>query len=337
MAKDNGFIELKKQIRDNEIKNLYLFFGDETYIKEVYIKKIKDLIPDGGFADFNHILLDEKDLTFDAIDDTFESYPMFSEKKLIIIKNSGIFSKPKEEIKNFWIEKLKNIPDYVTLLFDETAIDKRSSLYKQVDKSGMVVEFEYLSETDMIAWLEREARNHKKIISKNNAHYMVNICDSGLSYVKNELDKLINFCETEITLADIERIVSKSLSIKVFELTDAIMEKNADTAISIANDLKTVKESAFKILYLLSSTFDKMLHSKLMLKEGRTHNEIAEKTGLRPFLVRKYLDGAKKFSEDYLTDRIIKVAEIDLLIKEGQIPEWTALEQYILESVEKVN
>ena len=337
MAKDNGFIELKKQIRENSIKNLYLFFGDESYIKEIYIKKFKELIPDGGFSDFNHIIIDEKDLTFDAIDDAFESFPMFSEKKLIIIKNSGIFSKPKEEVKEFWTARLKSIPDYVTLIFDEASIDKRSSLYKQVDKSGLTVEFEYLSETDMVAWLEREARNHKKILSKENARYMANICDSGLTFVKNELDKLINFCDSEITLSDIDRIVAKSLTIKIFELTDAIMEKNSDKAIAIASDLKTVKESAFKILYLLSSTFDKMLHSKLMLKEGRTYDEIAEKTGLRPFLVRKYLDGAKKFSEDYLTDRVIRIAEIDLSIKEGQIPEWTALEQYILESVEKVN
>ncbi len=337
MAKDNGFIELKKQIREGELKNLYLFFGDEIYIKEIYIEKIRELVPDGGFADFNHITIDEKDLTFDAIDDALESFPMFSEKKLVIVKNSGIFSKPKEEVKEFWASRLKNIPDYVTVLFDETSIDKRSSLYKQIDKLGLSVEFEYLSETDMIAWLEREARNHKKIISKDNARYMVNICDNGLSYVKNELDKLINFSDTEITLTDIDRIVAKSLSIKVFDLTDAIMLKDADKAISIADDLKTVKESAFKILYLLSSTFDKMLHSKLMLKEGNTYNEIAEKTGLRPFLVRKYLDGAKKFSEDYLTDRIIRVAEIDLSIKEGQIPEWTALEQYILESVDRVN
>ena len=337
MAKDNGFIELKKQIRDNDMKNLYLFFGDEIYIKDVYIKKIKELIPDGGFADFNHIILDEKDITFDAVEDAFESFPMFSEKKLIILKNSGIFSKPKEDVKEFWAQKLKNIPDYVTIIFDESAIDKRSSLYKQVDKSGMCVEFEYLSETDMVTWLEREARNHKKILSKSNAQYMANICDSGLSYVKNELDKLINYSDTEITLTDIEKIVAKSLTIKVFELTDAIMAKDADTAIAIANDLKTVKESAFKILYLMSSTFDKMLHSKLMLKEGRTYNEIAEKTGLRPFLVKKYLDGAKKFSEDFLTDRIIKIAEIDLNIKEGLIPEWTALEQYIIESVQMSN
>lgn len=336
MAKDTGFIELKKQIRDNTIGNLYLFFGDEVYIKDIYIGKIKEIIKDAGFPDFNHIVIDEKDVSFDVIDDALESFPMMTEQKLVIIKNSGIFYKANETVKEYWSNRLKDIPDYVTLLFDETELDKRSSLYKLLQKSGMAVEFEYLSETDMVSWIEREARKYKKTISRNNAQYMAGICDEGISYVKNELDKLINFCDSEITLSDIDRMVSKSLTVRVFELTDSIMTGNANLAVSLMNDFKTVKESAFKILYLLSGTFDKMLRSKLMLAEGASYGEIAEKTGLKPFLVKKYIESGKRFKEDYLVERIMRVADIDLSIKEGSIDEWTALEQYVIESVEKV-
>ncbi len=336
MAKDNGFIEFKKDIRENKIRNLYLFFGDEVYIKEAYINKLKEIIDDGGFPDFNHIFIDEKETNFTAINDAIEGFPMMSEKKLVILKNSGIFSKPKEDVREFWLRRINSIPEYVTLVFDEETIDKRSSLYKQTAKSGLLVEFEFLAEADMIAWVEREARNHKKVISKNNAAYMVSICDEGLSYVKNELDKLINFCEQEITLSDIDRLVSKSLSVRVFELSDAIMLKNSNKALSLINDFKTVKESAFKILYLLSGTFDKLLRIKLMLEDGASLSDISEKIGLKPFIVKKYIDSGKKFSKDYLIERIMRVAEIDLSIKEGIIDEWTALEQYVMESVNNV-
>lgn len=332
MAGNTGFIELKKQIKDKNLKNLYLFFGDEEYIKNIYIDKIKELIPDGGLPDFNHISMDEKDLSFDAIDDALESFPMMTEKKLVIIKNSDIFYKTKEDIKEFWIKRLKDIPEYVTLIFDEGKIDKRSSLYKTVSKFGLGVEFEYLSETDMVLWIEREVRKNKKTITRNNAQYLAGVCGSGLSYVKHELEKLIDFSENEITLSDIDRTVAKSLDIRVFELADAIMNGNADYAVSLMNDFKTVKESAFKILYLLSGTFDKMLRSKLMLAEGASFNEIAEKTGLKPFIARKYAENGKKFKENYLIERITRVADIDLDIKEGNIDEWIALEQYVREN-----
>ena len=336
MAKDNGFSELKKQIKDNSLKNIYLFFGDELFIKEIYIKKLREMLVDPSLEDFNFALLEGKNMNLDAVDDALESFPMMAEKKLVLIKNSGIFSKPKEEIKEFWQSRIKSLPDYVTLLFDEADIDKRSALYKSVQSAGHTVEFEYLEEADTIAWIEREARAAGKTITKENARYMVNICSDGLTAIRNELDKLISFCDNEITLSDIDRLVAKSFSVRVFELTDAIMAKDADKATTLLFDFKTVKESAFKTLHLLLGTFEKMLHAKLLLGEGATQNEIAEKLGLRPFLVRKYLDSAKRFSEDYLTDRIMRVAEITFSIVEGAVDEWTALEQYVLESVEKV-
>ncbi len=334
MAKDNGFTELKKQIKENNIGRLYLFFGEEEYVKQVYVEKMKEIIDDAGFADFNHITIDEKDLEPDFVNDALESFPMMTERKLIIIKNSGIFQKAREDVKEFWSKRLKNIPDYVTLVFDETGVDKRSVLYKTAAKEGLAAEFEYLSETDMVAWVEREARRNKKTISRNSAAYMVGICDEGLSYVKNELNKLISFCDSEITVSDIERIVAKSLSVRVFDLTDAIMAGDADKAVALTEDFKTVKESAFKILYLLSGTFDKCLRTRLMSAEGASYGDIAEKTGIKPFLVRKYMENGRKFGEDYLVGRIMRVAEIDLSIKEGEIDEWTALEQYVLESLE---
>lgn len=334
MAKENEFITLKKQIKEKKPSNLYLFFGDEIYVKNVYVKKIKELIDDGGFPEFNHILIDDRSAGFDAIDDAIESFPMMAEQKLIIIKNSGIFAKANEETKEYWTNRLNKLPEHVTLLFDETDVDKRSSLYKVISKSGLAVEFEYLSETDMVLWIEREVKQYSKTITRNNAQFMAGICDKGLSYVKHELDKLISFCDKEITQSDIDRLVAKSLDIRVFELTDAIMTRDANTAVTLINDLKTVKESAFKILYLISGTFDKMLRSKLMLSQGGTINEIAEKTGLRPFIVKKYIEKGRNFNENYLINRIMRVADIDLSIKEGSINEWTALEQYIIESIE---
>lgn len=333
---DTEFMKLKNQLKEGKLGNLYLFFGDENYIKEVYLEKIKAAVDDGGFPDFNHITIDEKDLTYDAADDALESFPMFVEHKLVIIKNSGIFSKPKEETKKFWEKRLKEIPNYVTLVFDEEAIDKRSTLYKLTAKTGLCVEFAYLKDVDIASWIEREARHAGKKISKNSAAYMASVCDNGLSYVKNELDKLIDYCDEEITVSDIDRVVAKSLDTKVFELTDAIMAKDAAKAVALMYDFKTVKESAFKILYSISGTFDKLLRTKLMSAEGASFSDIAEKAGIKPFLVKKYVNNGKNFSQGYLIDRIMRVAEIDLSIKEGEIDEWTALEQYIIESVEKV-
>ena len=333
MAKESNFMVLKRQIREKSIGNLYLFYGEEVYLKEVYLERIGQFVPNDGFEDFNRIILDGKELTPDKINDALESFPMMRDKKLVLIKDSGIFKSAPEDIKTFWTARLKNIPDYVLLIFDEKEVDKRSVLYKAVNKAGFAVEFEYVKDYELVAWVEREAGKAKKKITKENAEYFIRICDPGLSALSRELDKLVHYCGEEIYKTDIDRVVSKSMNIKVFELTDKIIAKDADGAMGMLMDLKTAKEPAFKLLYLLHSSFDKMLRCKLMLAEGAAPAEVAAKAGIAPFLVNKYASAAKHFSEEYLINRLIAVPEADLAIKSGETEDWPALEQYVLNSI----
>ena len=46
-------------------------------------------------------------------------------------------------------------------------------------------------------------------------------------------------------------VVSKSMEVIVFELTDAIMLGNTQKAMETLADLKTVKENVFTLIYLM--------------------------------------------------------------------------------------
>lgn len=331
--KDDSFLTLKQQLKSKTTGNLYLFFGEETYIKNTYLKIMTDLVPDDGFGDFNRIYIDGKDADFDRIDDALNSFPMMSEKKLIVIKNSGIFKSPKEETKEFWLKQLDNLPDFVLVIFDEIEVDKRSATYKAVQKSGLCVEFQYMKDYEIAPWVMREVQKHGKKISKESAEFLVSMCDPGLENIKNELDKLCDYSENEIFKSDIEKVVAKPINVVIFELTDALMNKKRDHAMSILLRLKENRESAFNVLYLLSSTFDKMLQAKLLLDDGYPYNTISTKMKLSPFIAKKYIEGGKGFNRDFLVDRVCKTANFDMAIKQGEIDEWTALMQYVFESI----
>lgn len=334
-AKEDNFLKLKQQLKNGSAGNLYLFFGEEGFVKDMYLEQMKKLIPDDGFWDFNHIFLDGKDADFDKIDDALNSFPMMAEKKLVIIKNSGIFKTASDEVKEFWQSHLSTLADYVLLIFDEQEVDKRSVLYKALAKYGLCVEFKFMKDYEVVAWVSREVQKAGKKISKDTAEYLVSMCDSGVANVKNELDKLLDYCGDEIYKSDIDKVVSKPLSIVIFKVTDALIAKNSDLAMSVILRMKENKESAFNILYLLSSAFDKMLHCKLLLSEGASYDVISSRLKLAPFITRKYIDGAKSFSEEFLIDRICKTADCDLAVKQGEIDEWTALLQYVFECVKR--
>ncbi|MBR4723971.1 MAG: DNA polymerase III subunit delta [Clostridia bacterium] len=334
--KEDNFLILKKQLKSGKTGNLYLFFGEETFIKDSYVKYMQNLVPDDGFSDFNKVFIDGKDAEFDRIDDAIDSFPVMAERKVIVIKDSGIFKSKiagGEEVRNFWQKRLYNLPDFVILIFDEQDIDKRSSLYKLVLKQGLPVEFSYLKDYELIAWIVREAQKNGKKISKSTAEYLLSLCDPGISNVKNELLKLFNYCGDEIYQSDVEKVVSKPLSVVIFDITDAILKGDRDSAVKTLLKLQENKVSAFNVMYLLSSNFDKLLRCKLLLKENATYDAIASRLKISPYVAKKYIADCKGFSEDFLIERIRRTAEYDFKIKQGLVDEGTALITYVTEAL----
>ena len=334
--KEDNFLVLKKQLKEKKTGNLYLFFGEETFIKDSYINYMQNLVSDDEFPDFNRIFLDGKDFDADKIDGAIDAFPVMSEKKLIMVKDSGIFKAKSDlptEMTEFWIRKLQNLPDFDIVIFDEYDVDKRSSAYKTAAKYGLPVEFCYLKPYELTAWIVREAQKNGKKISKSAAEHLLELCDPGLNNVKNELDKLFNYCDGEIYESDIDKAVSKPLSVIIFDITDAISEKNGDNAMEILMRLKNGKSSAFGILYLLNSNFDKFLRTKLLLKDGLPYGVIAERLKISPSAAQRYAEKSRKFSEDFLVNMICRTAEYDLKIKQGLIDEWTALTEYVAEAI----
>lgn len=329
MAKENPLIKLRNDLKENNFEKLYVFSGDEMYLKDMYLKKILSTIPDDGFEEFNKIIIDAKESSLDDVADALESFPMMSDKKIVVVENSGIFKNAKAEEKDFYQKAFSELSDDTILIFSETEIDKRSALYKSASKAGAVIEFETPSETDLVAFVQREVMNAGGKIQKDVAEYLVNVCDSGLSNLKNEILKLCANCSEEIGKTDVDRLASRSLQTKVFDLCDLMMAKNTDGVLSMLADLRITEKSSFNLLYLLFSTFDKMLKVKFMEQEGMVYSEIVSDLGVAPFIAKKYINGAKAFSMDELVLMVSQVAETDLSIKQGRVDEWTAFESYI--------
>ncbi len=328
--------ELKKQLSENKLQKLYLFFGEETFLIDVNIDRISALVPDMGFEDFNRLVLDGSSVPLSEIADAIEAFPMMAEKKLVIIKNSGAFKgKASQEIKEFYINKIENIQCDTVVIFKETDVDKRSTVYKAAQKAGWTGEFTKLDDTDLVTWVMREVKVRDRKISKENAAFLISITDRSLQTLKNEIDKLSSYTEDEITKVAIERLASRSLEARVFDLCDAIMEKDAGKSLLLIRELKTNKESPYGILYILFSTFSKMLKAQVLSDRHEPYDAYAGELGVPAFSVKKYVAGAKRFTKSELAGFLMMAVETDLSIKQGNIEQWQAIERLALYGAER--
>ena len=330
---------LKEQIKENRLEKLYLFYGEEEYLKEHYIKKITELIPDGGLPEINRITINGQ-ADYNDYDDAWEGMPMMTDRRLLLIRDSNIFTikkskdiiPPTEDQREFWAEKFKRLSDDTVVIFCEKNVDQRSALYKSTAKLGFAVDFEYLPVPDLKAWVVKKAMKAGKKIDDTTAEYLISVIDKGLNNLERELDKLINFCDGIIYRSDVDRIASRSTEIKIFDITNGINEGDADKVFRTLNELRTQKESPFGTLYLIYSNVTKML--RLRLANTTNRSEAAKLLGCSPWMAQQYISGASGFTTAALKQMTIRVPEIDLEIKQGRIGEREALEQYIFEALE---
>lgn len=337
-VKKNDITELKARLKEKKLDKLYLFYGEEEYLKEFYIKKIEELVPDAGLEEFNRILISGTS-DYGVYDNAWEGLPMMTDKRILMIRDSNIFTTrrsggivpPNESQKDFWLEKFKNLSEDTVVIFCEKNADARSALFKSASKNGFAVRCDYMSLPDLKTWVIKRALNAKIKIDDKTAEYLVSVIDPGLSNLEHELDKLIGFCDDVIYKSDIDRVVSKALQVQIFDITDGITEGNAQKIFSVVNNMKTQKESAFGTLYLIYANAEKML--RLKLAEVTNRAEAAKLLSTSPWLAEKYLKSAAAFDTAALMRMVTRVPEIDYEIKNGVMTDWQALEQYLFEAL----
>ncbi len=333
---DDGIKAFKTKLASDNLSGIYIFTGEEKYARKSAVDVLRKKFEDFGFPEFNIEVFEEKAATVEAIRAYAESFPVMSEYKLAIIKNSGIFKTATDEMKNFWQNLTEQFPEYLAVVFDEDNIDGRSALIKKMKPAGIYAEFNYKTPAELAAWCGKLFSTEGISVSEGVLEQLVFSCDDGMENLKNETEKLISYCgdKKTVTAEDVSLIVRKSLKSRMFDMLDAISEKRAMQAYEMLGELKVCKESPVKITAMMGRHLSQLLKTALLLDENR-YGEIATELGIRPYFVKKYVEQAKASGTDRLAVMSAKCLETDFAIKSGKTDDWTAVELLISELMEK--
>lgn len=322
--------ELKAKLKDSPPRGLYLFLGEEDFLKRRYQSIIREKLAVTA-EEFNLLSIKNEKPDLAAIHAFIESPPFASESKLLLIKNSGIFKQAAEDQKSFWTHAFPSLPDYLCLVFCEEQADKRSVLYKAADKNGTVVTFDLQDTDSLCSFVLLEAKKFGKTLSRDTALYLIERSGDNLEAITSELDKLVSYCDgPEISKSAIDEVVSQALTNRVFELTDAAMNQKSAEALKIVQELIELKEPYQRVSYLIFQSFEKLYKTRVLSDKKMQLPAIAAETGLKPFIVKKYLTLSRHFSPDVLRKIMMSFAETDLRLRNGIGDEWMALEEFII-------
>ncbi len=319
-----------------EIKPVYLFYGEETYLIARDLKIFRQYFSQRDCE------IEEFDAVKDSLADILTAAsmdPLFGSERLIIVSNSPWFAPSKGQSgtdktnKTGENEKIKEersaIEDYcsspnenVCLVFTAPTAARTLKTVKAIMSVGKVREYKKPKEWELPAYLRQYLNKGRRRIGANTLDLLITIGGDDLGSLINECDKLILYTEGKDTVSeqDVLTVVSQGAAANMFQLSDAL--GNRDAAIvgglvgSILGEMKPWEY--MKLFGYITNYFRMLLRIKALSAEGCSESQIAKTTKINPYRIKLGIPASKKYTTEELIEALRLMAEVDYKMKSGQ-------------------
>ena len=182
--------QLNEDIKNGTFKQCYLIYGEEAYLRNQNRDKlVKALAGDVNSMNFNRYEGDGTDPA--QIIDMAETMPFLSDKRVILVENSGFFKNGCPQLADY----LKAPSETTFFIFSEKEVDKRKDMYKILSKTGFEMSCDAQDENTLKTWIASKVRNEGKAISPRALAFMLERVGTDMSNISTELEKLISVYE----------------------------------------------------------------------------------------------------------------------------------------------
>lgn len=318
---------INEDIKTGQLKNIYLLYGEEAYLRKQYRDRLKSALMDEEDT-MNYNYFEGKDVSPGAVIDLAETMPFFADRRVVIIENSGLFKQGGETL----AEYLNEPPATSYFVFVETEVDKRSRLFKTVSAKGTAVEFPVQSEETLQKWVLGMIKKEDKKISASALRHFMEKTGTDMENIRKELEKLMCYCmeKDTVTEQDIEDICTHRVSNHIFDMVNAIADKKQKAALNLYYDLLALKEPPMRILFLIARQYNMLLQVKELKTKGYDNKRIGEKVGLLPFIAGKYAVQSSKFSGEDLRSALEACVAAEESVKTGGMNDVMSVELLIV-------
>ncbi|MBC1307137.1 DNA polymerase III subunit delta [Listeria booriae] len=315
-----------KKIEKKQFAPIYLIIGTEDYIINETKKRLVANILDTEDTDFNYANFDLDETAIEQVIEEAETIPFFGDRRLIVASNPSFLTtektKSKIEHRTARFEDYLNEPvDYSILVIIARVekLDERKKLTKLLKKQATIVDAKRPNDAELRKWVQSAIKNNDFSMEIPAIERLMELTGGQLTTAMNELDKLMLYKleSREISVADVESLVMRSLEQNIFLLLDKMIALDISGALSIYYDLLKQKEEPIKILALIASQFRLLTQIKLLEKQGFSQQQVAQKLKVHPFRVKIGARQAKSFSYEHLTATLERLAEMDFEMKTG--------------------
>ncbi|HYK85613.1 MAG TPA: DNA polymerase III subunit delta [Ktedonobacteraceae bacterium] len=231
------------------------------------------------------------------------------------------------------VEYIVTMPDTCVLivLLDEV-LDANNALVKAAGQHGQVIQSTLPKGAAIETWVKKRTQSIGVSISPDAAALLANLIGNQLRLLANELDKLATYVGdgATITADDVRKLSAHVQEARIFDLTDALAQRNRTQALNILHDLLADGEPPLKLISTITSQVRSLLLVKELSQQGMRSAQIASTIGVAPFVADKALRQVGKFTPTQLEGAYRQLLATDAALKRSRMTPEVALDLLVV-------
>lgn len=329
-----------KDLKAKKQEQVYLFYGSESYLKDLYRQKMIDQTVEPSAQEMNLHIFDGAKLDVDSLYDVMEMLPFFAPLRCVVVDGFDYEALDAASRKKF-LELLKDpcASSVMVLIvrkedFDPKKSAKAKEIIKAVDQVGAVVPLQKRQKAQMQTFIRGRLKPWNATISNDLCSYLLERCPEGMQSLASELEKLGAYATgQEVTKAHIDAVTTKAVDSSVYDLSKMVLKGNYQGAMQILHELFYLREQPLTILATLSGAFIDLYRAKIALAADKQQGDVNADFSYRgrEFRVRNAFRDCRSYPVDFLRDALDVLCEADWKLKSSRAEDRVLLEQAVIQ------
>lgn len=300
--------------------DVFYLWGEETLLIDEEIKRITNLVRKKSGEDPELLYIDADDLTPRELMETLEFSPLFSIQRIVIIKRPFWLGKSRRKTITADVQKVLN--DYLqrenrgqTLIITANEANLTNPIVKVLNKNASVINCKAPGAQFLLKWIKKEVEVQNCSIKPAAAELLAK-SGQDLYYLQNLIGKLCLIVKDRaINQGDVEEQLNNREEIKVFKLTDALLNRDIKGSLRAYYQLIAQGEHPLLSLRVITRQFMTLAKVKSYLEKGLNNNEIAGLIGQKEFAVKKMAGKSRNYGWAEIQTVFEQLLQTDLDLK----------------------
>lgn len=333
-----GYEELRAALQSGGPANVYIFFGEETYLMQQAVEQLRALLVPAGFEEFNYHRLTGKGLTVQELTEAVEAMPMMSQSTFVTVTDMDVF-KLDEAQRTALVSLLEDFPEYCTLVFLYRQLPykkdgKLKKLTAAIAAHTTEIEFAPQGRQKLQKWVRRRFAAFDKELDDNAIDHLLFTCGSLMDGLVPEINKIAAYAKGKrVTVADIDAVADPVLDARIFDMTNAVTARDYDRAAAVLAELFRMQTEPIAILAVLGRELRQLYTARLALdgkKDAVWVKELWRMTSAYP--ATKLMEAARSVSRPWCRDAVRRCQTLDRRMKsERKLDAEGALKLFLME------